>query len=224
MKDEEVICFSADKSGRWGIDTKENYMLACERHFSDGVQEITLTEHDRIEKYLNCQMLALLRMVGMDDNNKGYRIRNACTTTGCVLAPFYTLRKDHKTVELGKEAERPKTRGVCGGKDCLTMRLSHILSLILNELVPDNDTHCDATEVLLAETEIVNKRNDVNPRWKAGGLDIEALYPSLDIHKCVDKITRELYDNEIKIKNVKWKEVMFYLRYMWIDENLKLNG
>ena len=59
VKKEEAICFMTDKSGRWGIDTKENYMLACEKHFTSGVEEITPTEHDDIEKYLNCQMLAL---------------------------------------------------------------------------------------------------------------------------------------------------------------------
>ena len=102
-------------------------MLACEKHFENGVREITSEEHDGLEKYINCQMLALLRMMGLNGGNSGSRIRNASTTTGCVIAPFYALRKDHKTVPAGREAEGPKTRGVCGAKDCLTMRVSHVL-------------------------------------------------------------------------------------------------
>ena len=89
--------------------------------------------------------------------------------------------KDHKTVELGKEAEGPKTRSVCRAKNCLTIRLSHILSLILKDLVPDNDSHYDSTKDLIAKIVIINKRNDVNPRWKVRSLDIAALYPPLDI-------------------------------------------
>ena len=89
--------------------------------------------------------------MGLNGGASGDRIRYASTTTGCVINPFYALRKDHKTVEVGREAEGPKTRGVCGARDCLTMRLSHLLSLILKELIPHNDTHCDSTEDLLAE-------------------------------------------------------------------------
>ena len=71
-----------------------------------------------------------LALVMKKDNN-GERIRRACTTVGCIIAPFYALRKDHKSIELGREIEGPKTRGVCGARDCLTMRISHLLSEIL---------------------------------------------------------------------------------------------
>ena len=143
------------------------------------------------------------------------------TTTRCVIAPFYALRKDHKTVPAGREAEGPKTRGVCGAKDCLTMRVSHVLSLILKELIPHNDTHCDSTEDLLAEVERINNSNNVNSRWKIGSLDIEALYPSLDIPKCAEVITQMMYESEIQIKNVQWKEVMLYIRFMWTDDQIR---
>ena len=158
--------------------------------------------------------------MGLNEDRNGKRIRNANTTLGCVMAPFYAVRKDHKTVEIGKEAEGPKTRGVCGAEDCLTMRLSHLLSLILKELIPQNETHCDSTEDLLAEIEKVNTTGNVKPRWKVGSLDIEALYPSLDIEKCAKIITKELYEGEIMIENVEWKEVMLYLRYMLDDDEL----
>ena len=167
-REEEVICFNTDKSGRWAIDSKEDYMVACEKHFNSGVRQITWEEHDKLEKNLNCHMLALLRMMGLKDDNNGERIRHASVSTGNVIGPFYSLRKDHKTIGLGKESEGPKTRGVCGAKDCLTMRLSHTLSIILKELIPDNDTHCDSTEDLLAEIETLNNQSVI---WKVGSLD-----------------------------------------------------
>ena len=159
-------------------------------------------------------------MMGLKDDNNGERIRHASVSTGNAIAPFYSLRKDHKTIEPGKESEGPKTRGVCGAKDCLTMRLSHTLSIILKELIPDNDTHCDSTEDLLAEIETLNNQS-VNPNWKVGSLDIVALYPSLNIPKCGEIIGRELYKSSIHIKNINWKEVMLYLRYVLNDEQLK---
>ena len=160
-------------------------------------------------------------MMGLSEGISKDRIRHANTTTGCVIAPFYALRKDHKNVEVGREAEGPKTRGVCGARDCLTMRLSHLLSQVLRELIPHNDTHCDSTEDLLAEIEKVNNTNRVNPRWKVGSLDIEALYPSLDIPKCAEIVTKMLYESEIKVKNIKWKEVMLYIRHMWNDDQIR---
>ena len=223
-KNEEVICFNTDKSGRWSVDSKENYLLACNKHFEKGVREITSDEHDAMEKHINCQMLALLRMMGLNEGKSGDRIRNASTTTGCVIAPFYALRKDHKPVEVGREAEGPKTRGVCGARDCLTMRLSHLLSQVLKELIPQHDTHCDSTEDLLASIEMCNNEGNVKAGWKCGSLDIVALYPSLDIPRCAEVVTEMMYRSEIKIKNIKWKEVMLYIRFMWTDEQIEDKG
>ena len=55
-------------------------------------------------------------------------------------------------------------------------------------------------------------------------MDIEALYPSLDIVKCSTIIADEMYKSDIKIRNIKWKEVMLYLRFMLSDEKIKQYG
>ena len=96
-----------------------------------------------------------------------------------------------------------------------------MLSQVLKELIPHNDTLCDSTEDLLAEIETINNSDNVNPRWKIGSLDIEALYPSLDIPKCAEIVTQMLYESEIQIKNIKWKEAMLYIRYMWNDDQIR---
>ena len=61
-----------------------------------------------MEKYTNCHMLALLRMMGQKDDFNGNRVQNASITACNTIAPLYSLRKDHKTVEVGKEKEGPK--------------------------------------------------------------------------------------------------------------------
>ena len=160
-----MICFTTDKSGRWAVDSNVNFISACEKHLLTGIKKISIDEHNQMEKYINCHMLALLRMMGQKDDFNGNRVRNASITTGNTIAPLYSLRKDHKTVEVGKEKEGPKTRPVCGAKDCLNMRLSHTLSLILKEILPDNSTYCDSTEDLLAEIENVNIAG-VDSNWQ----------------------------------------------------------
>ena len=222
-KEEKTICFTTDKSGRWAADSKVNFISACEKHLATGIKEISINEHNEIEKHINCHMLALLRMMGQKDDFNGERVRNASIVTGNTIAPLYSLRKDHKDVEIGKETEGPKTRPVCGAKDCLNMRLSHTLSLILKELLPDNSTYCDSTEDLLAEIENLNN-DEVNTNWEIGSLDIEALYPSLDIPKCAEVVSQELYKSDIEIKNINWKEVMLYLRYMLDDNKIRKKG
>ena len=105
VKDNTIICYQTDKSGRWSCDTAENYKTACNKHLEDPTKTevIELGEHERAEKELNCQGYALLRMAGLKDDINGERIRKAMKLTNNALAPFYSLRKDHKKMEVGKD-------------------------------------------------------------------------------------------------------------------------
>ena len=133
VKETKVICYQTDKSGRWSCDTKENYKKACEKHLQDDskTEVISLTEHEKAEEEMNCHAYALLRMIGLKDDVKyghGQRIRWAMQSTNNTLAPFYCLRKDHKPIDPGKEAEGPKTRPLCGATDLLNTK-NFILAL-----------------------------------------------------------------------------------------------
>ena len=84
---------------------------------------------------------------------------------------------------------------MCGAKDCHTKRLAHLLGEILKPLTWDEPTDCDSTEDLLAEFERVNN-GEVHENWVVGSLDVEALYPSLDIDECAKVIGNVLHDSK----------------------------
>ena len=153
--------------------------------------EISLEEHEQAEREMNCHGYSLLRMMGLKDDGKGDRIKRTMKSTNNTLAPFYCLRKDHKKVEEGREAEGPKTRPLCGATDCLTRRTSYLLSKLLVEIIPPDITQCNSTEELIRETEQLNAQT-IEKNWIVCSLDVEALYPSLDIKECAKVIEERL--------------------------------
>ena len=192
---------------------------------SDAV-EITLDEYNVIEEELNCHTKAMLRMMGLKEDGGGTRLRQACTAKGINFAKLYSLRKDHKPIPEGQEAIGPKSRPVCGCEDCATKRLSYLLCKVLKPLVPESDTHCNSTQNLLADIDEISDDEDYNMTEELviGSLDIEALYPSLDIDVCAFLANKRLYESGIEFGDLQWEEMMLYLRFMLTDEQLQDKG
>jgi uncharacterized protein YktA (UPF0223 family) len=151
-------------------------------------------------------------MLGIKDDKTGERIRKAMRSSNNALAPFYCLRKDHKKVEEGHETEGPKTRPLCGATDCLTRRTSFLLSKLLVEIIPPKETQCKSTQELLQDIEQLNKET-VDKDWIVCSLDVEALYPSLDIQECAKVIEDELIRTEFEVEGLKWTEIALYLKF-----------
>ena len=93
--------------------------------------------HDEAEVELNSEGAALMRMLGLDDQegSQGERLRKAITAHGVSVAPLYGTRKDHKDVDPGHEQIGPKVRPVCGAEDCATKRVSYLLCLLTTHLL-----------------------------------------------------------------------------------------
>jgi hypothetical protein len=47
---------------------------------------------------MNCEALALLRMLDLSDDDKNNRLRRAVVANNVKIPPFYGTRKDHKVV------------------------------------------------------------------------------------------------------------------------------
>ena len=226
VKEGDIVCCITDKSGRWSCDTRENYLEACMNELEDQEKtpEITLEEHENGEKELNCHAAALLRMMGLEageDDEGESRLRLATQAKGTGLAPFYGLRKDHKEVPPDKVDKGPQVRPICGAEECSTKRVSYILCQVLTPLVVRGSTQCDSTDELLREIEVVNKEREADPRWVVGSLDINSLYPSLDIEVCSIVISKELIDSDLVFENLSWHEIALYLRYNMDEEQLE---
>ena len=196
------------------------------RSWINGVREINLKEYEQIELELNCHTKALLRMMGLKDNHNGNRLQQACTAEGINFAVLYSLRKDHKPIEEGQEVRGPKTRPVCGCRDCGTKRISYLLCQILRPLISESKTQCSSTQELLSAIDALNENENtlVEENWIVGSLDIEALFPSLDVAVCAEIAGRVLFESTIEFRNLQWKEIMMYLRFMLTDEELEQKG
>ena len=221
VTDTSIVCYQTDKSGRWSCDTKDNYKEACKKHLSDPTKTevISVQEHEDAEREMNCHAYALLRMMGIKDENNGGRIRKAMRSSNNALAPFYCLRKDHKKVEEGHETEGPKTRPLCGATDCLTRRTSFLLSKLLVELIPPSSTQCNSTQELIEDINELNKKT-INDKWIVCSLDVEALYPSLDIEECARVIEEQLFQADFEVDGLRWTEIALYLKYHLTDEEI----
>ena len=218
----ELVCFETDKSGRWACDTPENYKEACRSHLCNPevTPVITEEEHNLAEETMNAQATALLHMLGIDNDAHGTRLRRAVVAHGVSIPAFYGTRKDHKTVPPGTEDRGPKVRPVCGAEDCVTKRSSYILCLIGSNLIEGEDTNCDSTITLLNEIERVNRSGKVRGDTIIGSLDIDALYPSLNIDVCARVFRDKLFHSTLVFPGLSWKDVALYLKYNISEEEL----
>ena len=136
------------------------------------------------------------------------------------IAPFYGLRKDHKEVPTGREEKGPRVRPICGAEDCSTKRVSYLLCQILTPLLPDWCTQCDSTDELLREFEKLNEEREADERWIVGSLDVESLYPSLDVVVCSLVVAKALIESGLKFEGLCWQEIALYLKYQMETESL----
>jgi hypothetical protein len=104
-------------------------------------------------------------------------------------------------------------RPVCGARDCLTKRTSYVLCMILQPLIVGNKTHCQSTDDLIEEFEKVNSNEEVGDNWVVGSLDVDSLYPSLDVERCARVVRQRLEQSNLTFERLQWKEVAMYLRY-----------
>ena len=114
------------------------------------------------------------------------RIRASMKSRKNPAAPLSILRKDHKPAD--DEEIGPPGRPVCGGDVSYNKRLSHLISTILADVYKEEETVCASTEELLAEVEKLNRDGELNDMDIIGSMDVEALYPSLDIDFTVEKV------------------------------------
>ena len=226
VKRKELVCFTTDKSGRWSCDTPDNYRRACRAELADERRTpmISHEDHSEAEKELNCHALALLRLMGLDEGSPGDRLRQAVVTHGVQIPPFYGMRKDHKQLVEGMEEVGPKARPVCGAEDCMTKRLSYLVCMLLGNLIKGNHTHCESTEDLLEAMEEMNQNGNVSEHCIVGSLDVEALYPSLDVRRCAEAVSQKMFESDLVFPGLVWKEIALYLTYHLSRDQIQMEG
>ena len=219
---EEIVIFQTDKSGRFAVDSKENYIRASEPHLRNDIT-ITEEEHVRCQKEMNAHAIMwthILKAGANAGDRAESRIKGNMTIAAGDhgLAPLYTLRKDHKVCE-DKETG-PPVRPVCGGNAAYNSKFSHLISSILKHVWKDCDTACENTEEILAEVRDLNKRG-IEGDVVIGSLDVKALYPSLDIEFTAEIVAKEFRESAFEVEGVDTKELGLYLPLNKTEEQLK---
>ena len=171
---------------------------------------VTLKQHDNIERQLCAHAVMWTRMLEAGSAwGHTTRIKNNMISKTSPVAPLYGLRKDHKA---STDAGGPPVRPVCGASDSLNMKLSHILTTLLDPVwkSPNNSTSCMSTEELVAEIEKVNASSECEP-LVVGSVDVKALYPSLDISFTIEKVCEMFQESGVNVEGMDYDEVGLYL-------------
>ena len=220
-KRKEVVIFETDKTKRFSCDTIDNYRTLGESHIMND-EVVTADAVKRFEKEINGHTEQWIRMLNAGKKTGNYdRIRTSMKSNNNPPAPLSILRKDHKPCEDAYTG--PPGRPVCGGDVSYNKRLSHLMSIMLTDVYAGEKTVCASTEELLAEVNMLNERGITN-RHIVGSMDVEALYPSLDIDFTVEKVCELLLESDVNIKGVDYKEVGLYLSLVKTDEELRMLG
>ena len=210
VKDNELVVFQTDKSGRFSVDTPDNYRESVMPHVGDDPQ-VSQNDHDAIDKTLTAHGISWVRMLSAGENSRHEdRIKDNMISSNSPIPPLYGLRKDHKfhhDVVAG-----PPSRPVCGADSSANFRLSHLLSLILSELWQRDQSGsvCMNTEEMMAEVTRVNSE-DIGEDTIIGSTDVKALYPSLDIDFTINTVCEFFEASGVVIHGVDYEEMGLYI-------------
>ena len=217
-----IVIFQTDKSSRFSVDTKTNYINACKVHV-DKDKTIDGTQYDSMLREMNahsCMWCKIIKAGEEASSHSEQRIKeNMTASEGCDPPPMYALRKDHKICD---NQEGPPTRPVCGATTAYNGKLSHLISMILKEVKKEDNNACESTEDLLAAIEETNSRTHKN-QLKVGSLDVKALYASLDIPFTADIVAQEFVESEVDVQSesIDVQELGLYLVLNMTEDQLR---
>ena len=210
----DVVVFQTDKSGRFAVDTCENYIEATAPHV-EGDAVVSDKEHDTLQREINAHTAMWLRfcrageLTGSGTTGDYQRIKSSMKVHNHGYAPLYTLRKDHKPFE--DPVAGPPTRPVCGGAAAYNSKMSHLLGLFLRPVWMEQETACSSTEEMLAAFHEVNESGVLDQHCVIGSLDVKALYPSLDV-PFVSRVVADMFlSSNVSVPCVNTKELGLYL-------------
>ena len=149
----EVVICQTDKSGRFCVLTREQYLEAGMVHVKND-RKISNEEQGEVERAVNGHMRWWGSIWGLGSNWKQEsRCLSNLINHGLGTCPMTLLIKDHKTWSMV-----PKTRSVMGGNEGGNCGISEFLSLVLEPVAGEqgNSMEISATNGLLADIADLN--------------------------------------------------------------------
>ncbi|MCP3892049.1 MAG: hypothetical protein GY702_24745, partial [Desulfobulbaceae bacterium] len=225
------IIAPTDKSSKFSIDTKENYIEEMREHIEKD-EDINENEHIQAQKEANAhsnfwtKILNISKDTGKNETQKDKnhrRAKNNLMVEGNELPPVYGLRKDHKKVS--NEEKGPPVRQVCSATNAYNSKLAHLINTYL-AYIWKNEENCASTEELLAEFDRLNEEG-IKQGCFIGSADVVALYPSLDIEKVTEVVADMIKESKVTLEGVNFEELGLYLATtktveIWHRQELKI--
>ena len=213
MKKKDIVVFTTDKSGRFSVDTPENYEEAVMSHTRNDT-EIEEERVRKLENRMNQHMKIFNKMFQVgSENEHEKRVEMATHSTNTPAPPLYGLRKDHKTAE--DDVKGPPVRPVCGASQAPNSRLGHFLSTIVNDFADAANigTECRSSEEMRAAFEKFNdeERPEEKKQCEVISMDVKALYPSMEWEEVITSVKELIENSQEEAKNVDYEEVGRYL-------------
>ena len=230
QKRKDTVIFQTDKSGRFSMDSVDNYKQACEPHI-EADEIITEKHHLELQNQANAHSTFWTRILQAgfevdNDNGKFHahdRIKKNMLSHDSAVAPLYVLRKDHKHCE--NENSGPPTRPVCGADVAYNKRLSHLLSMIIKPIWCNNTNTCTSTEDMMASLKTVNDRlSETREDVVIISLDVKALYPSIDVDMAADIASKMFLEKGPTVSGIDARELGLYLAVNYDKERHLLDA
>ena len=183
MENENLVCVETDKTGKFSLDTKENYVKKVKKHIEMD-EVITSREVTRIENKLNAhaEHVARITMAG-ENSGQTKRIKSNLKTKDNQIPILHGTSKDHKVA--ANENEGPEVRPIMGAVVGPNVGLSNFIGKeVIRRVAEDigGDNVCKSTEELLSRFENFNKNRVENGLHKEklvlASMDIKKWYPS----------------------------------------------
>ena len=220
IKDEEIIVLKTDKSGKFAITDRENYIEMGKVHTGKD-RIVTRKEIREKERVLNGHTSMWLKMTGLGEahNHEG-RARESKIVKSQNLASMYLLLKDHK--------QKLSTRPVVSGCDSNTLGLSNMVAELLEAICNSMSSPYEviSTEDMLSRIEECNKitikmredkiargeeLTDLDQELFVIANDVVALFPSLTSERS-GRIVRILTEqSDLEVDGIDYMEVARYI-------------
>merc|ERR1711954_234440 len=143
-----------------------------------------------------------------------WRVRRAVTEVTSIIPQMSCAAKDHKPLP---ETGVPETRPMCNASASMNQRISDMVSDILGYLfqADNNNVEVTSTEDFLSRIEDLNQQireGKVNgDQLMVGSLDVEALYPSIDVNRAAEIVKERVMESELRLEGIDWRWMLIYM-------------
>ena len=224
MEEENLVCFETDKTGKFALDTKDNYVRKMKKHIVND-KSINMREVRKIEKEMNDHADNLVSIVNAGSNTgQTKRIKSNLKTIDNQIPILSGTHKDHKKVD--NTVEGPDLRPIMGATVGPNVALTNFIGKdIVKKIAEDASGGHDikSNEELLSRFVEYNKSrvegNYDSKKVFIASMDIDKWFPSMKNRAMAMEIRQMIIDSEIEFKEVDYDKVSKYLgKYMTVDE------